>query len=61
MPGKPNTPRAAHATRRLVYRPRRYDLAGLADPFDATVAIEPAAPEPVFDRVTGPFACDEDV
>lgn len=40
-------------TRRIVYRPRRYDL--VADPFDATVSAE-AAPEPIFDRVTGPFA-----
>ena len=39
-------------TRRIVYRPRRYDV--VADPFVAT--SEAPAPEPIFDRVTGPFA-----
>jgi len=49
----------AAKVRRIVYRPRRYDVGGA--PFDATVTLEPGAPEPVFDRVTGPFSFDEDL
>jgi hypothetical protein len=29
--------------------------------FDATIEADPPAPEAVFDRVTGPFASDEDL
>ncbi len=54
----PARPRRAPAIRRLVYRPKRYDLGG-GDPMFAPVALDRAAPdvpEPIFDRVSGPYA-----
>lgn len=50
----------AAKVRRIVYRPKRYDVGG-GDPFDATVTLDGGAPEPIFDRVTGPYNFDGDL